>query len=33
MRDVEPGRPSMYLIEEADSIVNNTAASASSTVS
>lgn len=24
MRDVEPGRPSMYLIEEADSIVNNT---------
>lgn len=24
MRDVEPGRPSMYLIEEADMIVNNT---------
>lgn len=24
MRDVEPGRPSMYLIEEADAIVNNT---------
>jgi energy-coupling factor transporter ATP-binding protein EcfA2 len=24
MRDVEPGRPSMYLIEEADEIVNNT---------
>ena len=24
MRDVEPGRPSMYLIEEADKIVNNT---------
>lgn len=24
MRDVEPGRPSMYLIEEADTIVNNT---------
>jgi hypothetical protein len=24
MRDVEPGRPSMYLIEEADSVVNNT---------
>lgn len=23
MRDVEPGRPTMYLIEEADSIVNN----------
>lgn len=24
MRDVEPGRPSMYLIEEADAIINNT---------
>lgn len=24
IRDVEPGRPSMYLIEEADTIVNNT---------
>lgn len=24
MRDVEPGRPSLYLIEEADRIVNNT---------
>lgn len=24
MRDVEPGRPSMYLIEEADRVVNNT---------
>ena len=24
LRDVEPGRPSMYLIEEADTIVNNT---------
>ena len=24
MRDVEPGRPSMYLIEEADNVVNNT---------
>jgi DNA polymerase III delta prime subunit len=24
MRDVEPGRPSMYLIEEADMIINNT---------
>ena len=24
MRDIEPGRPSMYLIEEADTIVNNT---------
>jgi hypothetical protein len=24
MRDVEPGRPSMYLIEEADMVVNNT---------
>ncbi len=24
MRDVEPGRPSLYLIEEADMIVNNT---------
>ena len=24
MRDIEPGRPSLYLIEEADTIVNNT---------